>query len=64
MENTHARRAFPRVLRRFDATLFTVCAILVIDQLAAAASIGTSSIFWWVLTLFLFFIPYALFSPE
>lgn len=64
MEHTHARRAFPRVLRRLDATLFTVCAILVIDQLAAAASIGTSSIFWWVFTLFLFFIPYALISAE
>jgi amino acid transporter len=64
MENTHARRAFPRVLRRLDATLFTVCAILVIDQLAAAASIGTSAIFWWVLTLILFFIPYALISAE
>ncbi|HWL63189.1 MAG TPA: APC family permease [Steroidobacteraceae bacterium] len=64
MEHTHARRAFPRVLRRLDATLFTVCAILVIDQLAAAASIGTSAIFWWVFTLLLFFIPYALISAE
>src|SRR5690606_20003001 len=36
----------------------------VIDQLAAAASIGTSSIFWWVFTLLLFFIPYALISAE
>jgi amino acid transporter len=64
MDNTPVGRVFPRVLRRFDATLFTVCAILVIDQLAAAASIGTSSIFWWVFTLFLFFIPYALISAE
>ncbi len=64
MDNTPAGRVFPRVLRRLDATLFTVCAILVIDQLAAAASIGTSSIFWWVFTLFLFFIPYALISAE
>ena len=39
-------RGFNRVLRRLDATLFTVCAILVIDQLAASASIGATSIFW------------------
>jgi amino acid transporter len=57
-------RGFSRVLRGFDATLFTVCAILVIDQLAASAAIGTSAVFWWVFTLLLFFIPYALISAE
>jgi glutamate:GABA antiporter len=57
-------RTFQRVMRRIDVTLFTVCAILVIDQLAAAAAIGTSAIFWWVFTLLLFFIPYALVSAE
>jgi glutamate:GABA antiporter len=57
-------RGFNRVLRRVDVTLFTVCAILVIDQLAAAASIGPSAVFWWVFTLLLFFIPYALISAE
>jgi amino acid transporter len=51
-------------MRGLDATLFTVCAILVIDQLAAAASIGPSAIFWWVLTLVLFFVPYGLISAE
>lgn len=55
---------FRRVLRRLDMTLFTVCAILVIDQLAAAASIGVQSIFWWLLTLVLFFIPYGLITSE
>lgn len=55
---------FRRVLRGLDMTLFTVCAILVIDQLAAAASIGVQSIFWWLLTLVLFFIPYGLITAE
>ncbi|WP_430385434.1 APC family permease [Blastomonas fulva] len=55
---------FTRVLRGFDMTLFTVCAILVIDQLAASASIGVQSIFWWVFTLVLFFIPYGLITSE
>lgn len=45
-------------------TLFTVCAILVIDQLAASASIGVQSIFWWVFTLIFFFIPYGLITSE
>ena len=57
-------RGFHRVMRRLDVTLFTVCAILVVDQLAAAAAIGTSAVFWWLFTLILFFIPYALISAE
>lgn len=55
---------FRRVLRSLDMTLFTVCAILVIDQLAASASIGVQSIFWWIFTLVLFFIPYGLITSE
>lgn len=55
---------FTKVLRGLDMTLFTVCAILVIDQLAASASIGVQSIFWWVFTLVLFFIPYGLITAE
>jgi hypothetical protein len=33
-------KGFKRVLRGLDMTLFTVCAIIVIDTLAASASIG------------------------
>ena len=57
-------RAFRRVLRGLDVTLFSVCAILVIDQLAASAAIGPSAIFWWLFTLVLFFIPYGLITAE
>jgi len=59
-----AKPRFTKVLRGLDMTLFTVCAILVIDQLAASASIGVQSIFWWVFTLILFFIPYGLITSE
>jgi len=59
-----ATRSFRRVLRGLDATLFSVCAILVIDQLAASAAIGPSAIFWWVFTLVIFFVPYGLISAE
>ena len=58
------RPRFRRVLRRLDMTLFTVCAIPIVDQLAASAAIGVQSIFWWVLTLILFFIPYGLITSE
>jgi len=47
-----------------DMTLFTVSAILLLDTLAASASIGVSSITWWVLLGVLFFIPYGLISAE
>lgn len=59
-----AKPRFRRVLRRLDMTLFTVCAILIIDQLAASASLGVQSIFWWILTFLLFFIPYGLITSE
>jgi amino acid transporter len=57
-------KGFKRVLRGLDMTLFTVCAIIVIDTLAASASIGASSISWWIITLILFFIPYGLITAE
>ncbi|HTU67583.1 MAG TPA: APC family permease [Steroidobacteraceae bacterium] len=57
-------RNFRRVLRGLDITLFSVCAILVIDQLAASAAIGPSAIFWWLFTLVFFFVPYAFISAE
>ena len=55
---------FSKVLHSLDMTLFTVCAILIIDQLAASAAIGVQSIFWWLITLLLFFIPYGLITAE
>lgn len=55
---------FKKVLKGLDMTLFTVCAILVIDQLAASAAIGAQSVFWWIFTMILFFIPYGLITAE
>jgi amino acid transporter len=37
---------------------------MVIDTLAASATIGASSITWWIITLILFFIPYGLITAE
>src|SRR5512137_844611 len=61
---TATQKGFKKVLKTLDMTLFTVCAIIVIDTLAASASIGASSISWWIITLVLFFIPYGLITAE
>jgi len=63
-ESPAAPTTFKRVLRRLDMTLFTVCAILVIDTLVPSAAIGPSTISWWIITLVLFFIPYGLMTAE
>lgn len=57
-------KGFKKALKGLDMTLFTVCAILVIDQLAASAALGAQSIFWWIFTMILFFIPYGLITAE
>ncbi|MGV3757996.1 MAG: APC family permease [Actinomycetota bacterium] len=53
-----------RVLGKWDITLFTVSAMLVIDQLTASASIGTSVIGWWVIAFVLFLVPSAFITAE
>ncbi len=47
-----------------DLTLFSVCAVLVIDTLTASASIGPSSITWWLITFVLFVVPYGMIASE
>jgi glutamate:GABA antiporter len=44
--------------------LFSVSAILTIDTLASAASMGVSWFTWWAITMALFFIPYGLMTAE
>jgi glutamate:GABA antiporter len=64
MSQKSQTKGFKKVLRSLDMTLFTVCAIIVMDTLAPSASIGASSISWWIITLLLFFIPYGLITAE
>jgi glutamate:GABA antiporter len=56
--------AFERVLGHADLVLFSVCAILTIDTLASAASMGVAWFSWWVITMVVFFIPYGLITAE
>ncbi len=44
--------------------LFSVSAILLLDTLAAGASIGVQSVFWWLFLGLVFFVPYALICSE
>jgi amino acid transporter len=55
---------FERCLSRFDLLLFSVSAILTIDTLASAASMGMTWFTWWGITMILFFIPYGLMTAE
>lgn len=51
-------------LDRRDIALFTVSAILLVDTLAASASIGTYSLFWWLFLGVFFYVPFALICAE
>ena len=53
-----------RILRGVDLTLFSLCAILVLDGLGASAAIGPSSLIWYLVVLVLFFLPYGLITAE
>jgi amino acid transporter len=53
-----------KTLRQRDMVLFTVSAILLLDTLTAAASVGAPSVFWWIFLGVIFFIPFALICAE
>ena len=59
-----ARPLLDRVLGRADLLLFSVSAILTIDTLASAASLGVSILFWWALLVLFFLAPYGLIMAE
>lgn len=51
-------------LRQRDIVLFTVSAILLLDTLTAAASVGAPSVVWWIFLGIIFFIPFAMICAE
>lgn len=53
-----------KTLRQRDMVLFTVSAILLLDTLTAAASVGAPSVFWWLFLGLIFFVPFALICAE
>lgn len=54
----------PKTLRQRDMVLFTVSAILLLDTLTAAASVGAPSVFWWIFLGAIFFVPCGLICAE
>ncbi|WP_422449638.1 MULTISPECIES: hypothetical protein [unclassified Endozoicomonas] len=53
-----------RRLTRKDITLFTLSAVLTIDGLAAAASIGVQSLTWWLIAFLFFIFPMICCTPH
>ena len=53
-----------KVLRRFDLVLFTACAIVGLDSVAAAAQAGAQAITWLLISLVIFLIPYGMITAE
>jgi amino acid transporter len=47
-----------------DITLYTVSAMLFMDQIMLAASIGISSLFWWAYVLIFLLIPLSMITAE
>jgi len=53
-----------KVLGRFDLVLFTACAIVSLDSVAAAAQGGAQAITWLGISLVIFLIPYGMLIAE
>ena len=53
-----------KTLTTTDVTLYSVSAILLVDQIAMSAAVGPSAIFWWIVVLAVFFIPNTLITAE
>jgi len=53
-----------RSLGQGDIVLYTVSAILLLETLTAAASLGAAAIFWWLFLGIVFLLPFALICAE
>jgi amino acid transporter len=53
-----------KVLGFWDLTLFTFCAVFGLEAIAASAAIGPSAVFWWLLCLACYFMPFGLIAAE
>ena len=61
---TREKAKLRKVLRRFDLILFTACAIVGLDSVAAAAQAGAQAVTWLVISLIVFLIPYGMLTAE
>jgi glutamate:GABA antiporter len=61
---TREKAKLRKVLGRLDLVLFTACAILGFDTVAASAQAGAQAITWLVVSLVIFLIPYGMLAAE
>ena len=61
---TKEKAKLRKVLGRIDLVLFTACAIVGLDSVAAAAQAGAQAITWLLISLVLFLIPYGMLTAE
>ncbi|MDR1825550.1 MAG: APC family permease [Bifidobacteriaceae bacterium] len=59
-----ATAAPAKQFRMFDMIFFAVTAMLLLSQLGLTATIGPTAVFWTVVVIILFFVPYALVTAE
>jgi amino acid transporter len=50
--------------RMFDMIFFAVTAMLLVSQLGITATLGPTAVFWTIVVIVLFFVPYALVTAE
>lgn len=55
---TLTKRKKKKGFRPVDVILFTFSAVFVLDSLGLSATIGWSSIIWWIILGIIFFLPY------
>jgi len=53
-----------KVLGFWDLVLFSFCGIFGVEAIAASAAIGPSAIFWWLICICGYFLPFGLIAAE
>ncbi len=53
-----------KVLGFWDLALFTFCAVFGVEAIATSAAIGPSAIFWWLICLAGYFLPFGFIAAE
>jgi glutamate:GABA antiporter len=61
---TKEKAKLRKVLGRVDLVLFTACAILGFDTVAASAQAGAQAITWLLISLVIFLVPYGMLTAE
>jgi amino acid transporter len=53
-----------KVMGFWDIALFSFCAIFGVEAIATSAAIGPSAIFWWLICIVGYFLPFGLIAAE